>query len=77
MVYDANEVSKGKVDVFTELVEMPSKDPARFARLRKGLVRAGRWLTYLYKAERNSTNCAEGVCDAFGAYLGVLDKIIL
>ena len=39
VVYDANEVSKGKVDVFTELVEMPSKDPARFARLRKGLVR--------------------------------------
>ena len=77
VVYNADEVAKGKVDVFTELVEMPVKQPVRFAELRKGLVKAGRWLTFLYRAEQAAESCPEGVCDAFGAYLSVLDKIIL
>ncbi len=77
VVYNADEVSGGKVDVFTELVEMPTKEPERFAQLRRGLAKAGRWLTYLYKAEQNPATCMEGVCDAFGAYLGALDKTIL
>lgn len=48
VVYDAREVVGGRVDVFKELMEMPTTQPERFQALRRELVVASKWLTYTF-----------------------------
>jgi hypothetical protein len=48
MVYDSNKVLSGEIDVFKELIDMPTKQPERFASLRRELVKASKWLTYTF-----------------------------
>ena len=48
VVYDAQAVLAGKVDVFKELMMMPTAEPERFRSLRNELVKASKWFTYTF-----------------------------
>ena len=62
VVFDFNDVKRGKVDFLQVLLDMPTKDPARFQRLRLGVDRASRWMHYGLK------ECSSLLCDAFAVF---------
>jgi hypothetical protein len=59
VVYNYEDVASGKVDVLRDLTVMPTRHPARFKSLRRGLQRASAWMRYSF------SDCGTPSCDAF------------
>jgi hypothetical protein len=72
VVFDASKVaSSADFEKCTvALLEMPQRDPARYAGLRAGLDRVGKLMHY-------GMDMCQGVnCDAFAAFQGVLERLL-
>jgi hypothetical protein len=72
VVLNASEVvASGQFESYTAtLLEMPQKDPRRYAKLRAGVDQVGKLMHY------GMDMCKEDNCDAFAAFQGVLERLI-